>query len=83
MFNNIVFYILGFHILGAIVSIIYCNKKGIFQHATKTGDGIRFANASDIMFYCIILWEFFALDKMLNKIEKKINNYFLEEIEEV
>ena len=70
------------HIIGAIVTIIIHYKNGTFEYAAKHGDGIRFANPSDVIFQDLFLWEFnllifvfFSIDGFINYIfDKKYNN---------
>ena len=70
------------HIIGAIVTMIIHYKNGTFEYAAKHGDGIRFANPSDIIFQDLFLWEFnllifvfFSIDGFINYIfDKKYNN---------
>ena len=70
------------HIIGAIVTIIIHYKNGTFEYAAKHGDGIRFANPSDVIFQDLFLWEFnllifvfFSIDDFINYIfDKKYNN---------
>ena len=41
------------HIIGVIVTMIIHYKNGTFEYAAKHGDGIRFANPSDVIFVVV------------------------------
>lgn len=70
------------HIIGAIATMIIHYKNGTFECDEKHGDGIRFANPSDVIFQDLFLWEFnflifvlFSIDNFINYIfDKKYNN---------
>ena len=70
------------HIIGAIVTMIIHYKNGTFAYPANHGDGIRFANPSDVLFQDLFLWDFnflifvcFLIDDFINYIfDKKYNN---------
>lgn len=64
------------HIIGAIVTMFIHYKDGTFEWATKHGDGIRFANPSDVIFQDLFLWEINLMIFIMFSIEALINNIF-------
>ena len=70
------------HIIGTIATMIIHYKNRTFEYAAKHGDGIRFANPSDVIFQDLFLWElnflifvFSSIDGFINYIfDKKYNN---------
>ncbi len=75
--------VLSVHIIGAICSIILDIKTGVFEEAAKHGDGIRFANPSDVLFMDLFAWEieffvylFSVIDYLFSVINYGINAMF-------
>lgn len=64
------------HILGGILYLIKNCINGHMKYAAKRGDGIRYAQPSDIVFESLFLWEFTFMFGCINNIENKINDYF-------
>lgn len=69
------------HVIGAIVTLIIHYKDGTFEWASKHGDGIRFANPSDVIFQDLFLWEFYFLIFSISCIETFINKCFNDKYE--
>lgn len=64
------------HIIGAVVTMFIHYKDGTFEWATKYGDGIRFADPSDVIFQDLFLWEINLMIFIMFSIEALINNIF-------
>lgn len=64
------------HIIGAIVAIVIHCRDGTMEHASKYGDGFRFAKPSDIIFQDCLLWEIQLVVNTLIFMEDYINSQF-------
>ena len=62
------------HILGGILCLIKNFRNGNMKCASKNGDGIRYAQPCDIVFECLVLWEFALFIECVEKIENTINS---------
>lgn len=67
------FVIILIHLIGAINTIIIHFNNGIFENASKYGDGTRFARPSDVVYVDLILWEFQLIVFTLDFIESLIS----------
>lgn len=63
------------HVFGAIITLIIMKKMGVFKDAAKYGDGIREARPSDVLFLCIVAWEFLAYIFAVEWIKKMIDDH--------
>lgn len=61
------------HLIGAIIAIIIHFNNGIFENASKYGDGVRFARPSDVVCTDLILWEFQLIILTLDFVGSLIN----------
>lgn len=68
--------VIGFHFIGAIITLIIFYKTGEFEAAAKYGDGIRWATPSDVVFYALVLWEFLLFLFVIDSIENAIDEFF-------
>lgn len=59
------------HIIGAIIAIV-----GTMEHASKYGDGFRFAKPSDVIFQDCLLWEIQLVIHTIVFVEDYINSQF-------
>lgn len=68
------------HIIGAIIAIVIHCRGGTMEHASKYGDGFRFAKPSDVIFQDCLLWEIqLAIHTIIfveNHINSKFSKYF-------
>lgn len=68
--------VIGFHFIGAIITLIIFYKTGEFEAAAKYGDDIRWATPSDVVFYALVLWEFLLFLFVIGSIENVIDEFF-------
>ena len=68
--------IIFLHIIGGVIYLIKNCVNGNMEYAAKNGDGIRYAQPSDIVFESLFLWELMFIFGCINNIENKINDYF-------
>lgn len=68
--------VIGFHLVGAIITLIIDYKNGTFEQAAKHGDGIRSATPSDVVFNALVLWEFELLLFIFDSIGYVIDKFF-------
>lgn len=66
------------HIIGAIITIIIQCKNGTMEAASKYGDGIRLAKPSDVIFIDCASWEVLWLMKAVDNVDYYINRKFEE-----
>ena len=64
------------HIIGAIIAIVIHCKDGTMEHASKYGDGFRFAKQSDVIFQDCLLWEIQLVIHTITLVEDCINSQF-------
>mgnify|MGYP006889760543 CR=1 FL=1 len=64
--------LMSIHIIGAIIAIVIHCRDGTMKHASKYGDGFRFAKPSDIIF----LWEIQLVIHTIAFVEDYINSKF-------
>lgn len=64
------------HIIGAIIAIIAHCRDGTMEHASKCGDGFRFAKPSDVIFQDCLLWEIQLVIYTIVCVEDYINSKF-------
>lgn len=73
------------HIIGAIIAIIIHCKNGTMEAASKYGDGIRLAKPSDVIFIDFasqeVLWLMKAVDNIDYYINRKFEEYFMDNCE--
>lgn len=53
--------LLSIHIIVAIIILIILKRKGVFEAAEETGDGIRFAKPIDVVVQVLVMWEILLL----------------------
>lgn len=68
--------LMSIHIIGAIITIIIHCRDGTIEHASKYGDGFRFAKPSDVIFQDCLLWEIQLVIHTITFVEDYINNQF-------
>ena len=68
--------VIGFHFIGAIITLIIFYKTGAFEAAAKQGDGIRWATPSEVVFHALVLWEFLLFLFVIVSIENAIDEFF-------
>lgn len=64
------------HIIGVIIAIVIHCRDGTMGHASKYGDGFRFAKPSDVIFQDCLLWEIQLVIHTITFVEDYINNQF-------
>ena len=64
------------HIIGAIIAIVIHCRDGTMEHASKYGDGFRFAKPSDVIFQDCLLWEIQLVIHTIIFVENHINSKF-------
>lgn len=64
------------HIIGAIIAIVIHCRDGTMEHASKYGDGFRFAKPSDVIFQDCLLWEIQLVIHTIVFVEDYINSQF-------
>lgn len=64
------------HIIGAIIAIVIHCRDRTMEHASKYGDGFRFAKPSDVILTDCLLWEISLVIYIICFIEEHIDNYF-------
>lgn len=72
----VVLILMSIHIIGAIITIIIHCKDGTMEHASKYGDGFRFAKPSDVIFQDCLLWEIQLVIHTIVFVEDYINSKF-------
>ena len=68
--------LMSIHIIGTIISIVIHCRDGTIEHASKYGDGFRFAKPSDVIFQDCLLWEIQSVIHMITLVEDYINSQF-------
>lgn len=68
--------LMSIHIIGAIVAIVIHCRDGTMEHASKYGDGFRFAKPSDVIFQDCLLWEIQLVIHTIVFVEDYINSKF-------
>ena len=78
----VVLILMSIHIIGAIITIIIHCRDGTMEHASKYGDGFRFAKPSDVIFQDCLLWEIQLVIHTIVFVEDYINliSIFIEQI---
>ena len=70
--------LMSIHIIGAIITIVIHCRDGTMEHASKYGDGFRFAKPSDVIFQDCLLWEIQLVIHTITFVEDYINSQFSE-----
>ena len=65
-------------IIIAIIAIVIHCRDGTMEHASKYGDGFRFAKPSDVIFQDCLLWEIQLVIHTITFVEDYINSQFSE-----
>lgn len=73
---NMLVVLMSIHIIGAIITIIIHCRDGTIEHASKYGDGFRFAKPSDVIFQDCLLWEIQLVIHTIIFVEDYINSKF-------
>ena len=68
--------LMSIHIIGAIITIVIHCRNGTMEHASKYGDGFRFAKPSDVIFQDCLLWEIQLVIHTITLVEDCINSQF-------
>mgnify|MGYP007039026131 CR=1 FL=1 len=68
--------LMSIHIIGAIITIVIHCRDGTMEHASKYGDGFRFAKPSDVIFQDCLLWEIQLVIHTMTFVEDYINSQF-------
>lgn len=72
----VVLILMSIHIIGAIITIVIHCRDGTMEHASKYGDGFRFAKPSDVIFQDCLLWEIQLVIHTITFVEDYINSQF-------